>query len=40
MTLEAIDTEPVIIGNLKTLNMLQAIVEKVQNKGENGAGLI
>ena len=40
MALEAINTELVIISNLETLNILQAVVEKVWNKGKNGVGLI
>ena len=40
MALKAIDTELVIISNLKTLNILQAIIKKVQNKGEKRTKLI
>ena len=40
MALKTINTEPVIISNLKILNILQAVIKKVQNKGKNGAGLI
>ena len=40
MALKAIDAELVIISNLETLNMLQAVVKKVQNKGEDGTKLI
>ena len=40
MALKAIDAKPVIISNLKISNMLQAVVEKVWNKGENGIKLI
>ena len=40
MAFEAINTEPVIINNLETLNMLQAIIKKVWNKGKDGARLI
>ena len=40
MALKAINTKLVIISNLKTLNILQAVVKKVQNKGKDRAGLI
>ena len=40
MALEAVDAEPVIIGNSETSNMLRAVVEKVRNEGEDGAGSI
>ena len=40
MALKAINTKPVIISNLETLNILQAVIKKVWNKGKDGAGLI
>ena len=40
MALKAINAKLVIISNLETLNMLQAIIKKVRNKGKNKIGLI
>ena len=40
MAFKTINTELVIISNLKTLNILQAVVKKVQNKVKDRAGLI
>ena len=40
MVFKTINIKLVIISNLKTLNILQAVIEKVWNKGENGVGLI
>ena len=40
MALKAINAELVIISNSETLNILRAIIEKVRNKGKDGAGLI
>ena len=37
---KAINTKPVIINNLETLNILQAIIKKVWNKGKNKTKLI
>ena len=40
MDFKTINTELVIINNLETLNILQAIIKKVQNKGKNRTKLI
>ena len=40
MAFKAINTKLVIISNLKTLNMLQAVIKKVQNKGKDRVRLI
>ena len=40
MAFKAINTELVIISNLETLNILQAVVEKVWNEGEDRVELI
>ena len=40
MALKAIDIKLVIINNSETLNILQAVIEKVWNKGKDRAKLI
>ena len=40
MAFKAINTKPVIINNLETLNILQAVIEKVWNEGKDKTKLI